>query len=163
MRISLVVAASRNDVIGREGELPWRLPDDLRHFKRLTTGKAVIMGRRTFESIGRPLPERRNIVMTRDEEFAAEGCEMASSLTEAMDLVDGADEVMIIGGGQVYRDFLTLADRIYLTRVQAEVDGDTKFPEIDENLWRLVSSEHHEADDKHGYAFDFLVFDRRPA
>ena len=163
MRISLVVAASRNDVIGREGELPWRLPDDLRHFKRLTTGKAVIMGRRTFESIGRPLPERRNIVMTRDEEFAAEGCEMASSLTEAMDLVDGADEVMIIGGGQVYRDFLPLADRIYLTRVQAEVDGDTKFPEIDENLWRLVSSEHHEADDKHGYAFDFLVFDRRPA
>ena len=163
MRISLVVAASRNDVIGREGELPWRLPDDLRHFKRLTTGKAVIMGRRTFESIGRPLPERRNIVMTRDEEFAAEGCEMASSLTEAMDLVKGADEVMIIGGGQVYRDFLPLADRIYLTRVQAEVDGDTKFPEIDENLWRLVSSEHHEADDKHGYAFDFLVFDRRPA
>ena len=163
MRISLVVAASRNDVIGREGELPWRLPDDLRHFKRLTTGKAVIMGRRTFESIGRPLPERRNIVMTRDEELAAEGCEMASSLTEAMDLVKGADEVMIIGGGQVYRDFLPLADRIYLTRVQAEVDGDTKFPEIDENLWRLVSSEHHEADDKHGYAFDFLVFDRRPA
>jgi dihydrofolate reductase len=163
MTISLVVAASKNNVIGRDGGLPWHLPDDLRHFKRITTGKPVIMGRKTFESIGRPLPDRRNLVMTRDPDFAAEGCEAVSTLTEAMDLVSGAGEVMIIGGGQVYRDFLPLADRIYLTRVLADVDGDTHFPQLDETVWQLVSSEHHNADEQHAYAFELLVFERRPS
>ena len=163
MTICLVVAASSNNVIGRDGGLPWHLPDDLRHFKHLTTGKPVIMGRRTFESIGKPLPDRRNIVMTRDPDFAAEGCDVVSSVSDAIDLVEGAAEVMIIGGGMVYHDFLPLADRIYLTRVQAEVEGDTHFPEIDETTWRLVSSEHHDADDKHRYAFEMMVFERRRA
>ena len=163
MTISLVVAAARNNVIGSEGELPWHLPDDLRHFKRLTTGKPVIMGRRTFESIGRPLPNRRNIVMTRQAGYAAQGCEVVSSVNEALDLVRGADEVMIIGGGQVYRDFLPHADRIYLTRVLADVEGDTYFPEIDETGWQLVTTEHHAADEKHAYAFDLAAFERRPA
>lgn len=161
MTISLVVAASSNNVIGRDGELPWHLPDDLRHFKRLTTGKPVIMGRKTFESIGRPLPDRRNIVMTRDTDYAAGGCDVVSSVSDAIDLVEGAAEVMIIGGGMVYHDFLPLADRIYLTRVQAEVEGDTHFPEVDEATWQLVSSEHHDADDRHRYAFDMMVFERR--
>lgn len=161
MMLSLVVAASSNNVIGRDGGLPWHLPDDLRQFKRLTTGKAVIMGRSTYESIGRPLPDRRNIVMTRNTDYVADGCDVVSSVSEAMDAVEGAEEVMIIGGGQVYRDFLPLADRIYLTRVQAEVEGDTYFPEIDEAAWRLVSSEHHAADEKHRYAFDVMVFERR--
>ena len=161
MTLSLVVAASSNNVIGRDGGLPWHLPDDLRQFKRLTTGKAVIMGRSTYESIGRPLPDRRNIVMTRNADYVADGCDVVSSVSEAMDAVEGAEEVMIIGGGQVYRDFLPLADRIYLTRVQAEVEGDTYFPEIDEAAWRLVSSEHHAADEKHRYAFDVMVFERR--
>jgi dihydrofolate reductase len=161
MTLSLVVAASSNNVIGRDGGLPWHLPDDLRQFKRLTTGKAVIMGRSTYESIGRPLPDRRNIVMTRNADYVADGCDVVSSVSEAMDAVEGAEEVMIIGGGQVYRDFLPLANRIYLTRVQAEVEGDTYFPEIDEAAWRLVSSEHHAADEKHRYAFDVMVFERR--
>ncbi len=161
MTLSLVVAASSNNVIGRDGGLPWHLPDDLRQFKRLTTGKAVIMGRSTYESIGRPLPDRRNIVMTRNADYVADGCDVVSSVSEAIDALEGAEEAMIIGGGQVYRDFLPLADRIYLTRVQAEVEGDTYFPEIDEATWRLVSSEHHGADEKHRYAFDVMVFERR--
>ena len=161
MTLSLVVAASSNNGIGRDGGLPWHLPDDLRQFKRLTTGKAVIMGRSTYESIGRPLPDRRNIVMTRNADYVADGCDLVSSVSEAMDAVEGADETMIIGGGQVYRDFLPLADRIYLTRVHAEVEGDTYFPEIDESTWQLVSSEHHAADEKHRYAFDVMVFERR--
>ena len=162
MTISLVVAASTNNVIGSDGGLPWHLPDDLRHFKRLTTGNPIVMGRRTFESIGRPLPDRRNIVMTRDPDYVAPGCDVVSSVREALDLVEDADEVMIIGGGQVYRDFLPHADRIYLTRVQADVEGDTYFPDIDEAGWRLVSSEAHAADEKHAYAFDVMVFERRP-
>ena len=162
MTISLVVAASINNVIGRDGGLPWHLPDDLRHFKRLTTGKPIVMGRRTFESIGRPLPDRRNIVMTRDPDYTAPGCDVATSVSDVLDLVGGADEVMIIGGGQVYRDFLARADRIYLTRVQAQLEGDTYFPEIDEAAWELVSSERHAAGEEHGYAFDLMVFERRP-
>jgi dihydrofolate reductase len=163
MTVSLVVAASTNNVIGRDGGLPWHLPDDLRYFKRITTGKPVIMGRRTFESIGRPLPERHNIVITRDPNYVAEGCDVVSSIGEALELTGDADEVMVIGGGQVYRDFMPHADRIYMTRVQAEVQGDTLFPGIDGNTWRLVSSEHHAADDKHEYAFEVAVFERRRA
>ena len=163
MTVSLVVAASTNNVIGRDGGLPWHLPDDLRHFKRITTGKPVIMGRKTFESIGRPLPDRHNIVMTRDPDYVAEGCDVVASVEEAMDLTGEADEVMVIGGGQVYRDFLPRADRIYMTRVQAEVQGDTRFPNIDESTWRLVSSEHHAADDRHAFAFEMMVFERRAA
>ena len=162
MTLSLIVAASRNNVIGNEGGLPWHLPDDLGHFKRLTMGKPVIMGRRTFESIGRPLPDRRNIVMTRQADYSAKGCEVVSSVDEALELVHGTDEVMIIGGGQVYRDFLQRADRIYLTRVQADVEGDTHFPEIDEAAWQMVRSQHHAADERHAYEFDLLVFERRP-
>ena len=162
MTISLVVAASTNNVIGSDGGLPWHLPDDLRHFKRLTTGNPIVMGRRTFESIGRPLPDRRNIVMTRDPDYMARGCDVVSSVREALDIEADADEVMIIGGGQVYRDFLPHADRIYLTRVQADVEGDTYFPDIDEAGWRLVSSEPHAADEKHAYAFDVMVYERRP-
>ena len=163
MTVSLVVAAAKNNVIGREGELPWHLPDDLRHFKRLTTGKPIIMGRRTFESIGRPLPDRHNIVMTRDPDYAAAGCDVVTSVSDALKLAGDDSEVMVIGGGQVYRDFLPRAGRIYLTRVQAEIDGDTYFPEIDASDWQLVSSEHHDADEKHAYAFEMMVFERRPA
>jgi dihydrofolate reductase len=162
MTVSLVVAASTNNVIGSDGGLPWHLPDDLRHFKRLTTGNPIVMGRKTFESIGRPLPDRRNIVMTRDPDYMARGCDVVSSVREALDIEADADEVMIIGGGQVYRDFLPHADRIYLTRVQADVEGDTYFPDIDEAGWRLVSSEPHAADEKHAYAFDVMVYERRP-
>ena len=115
------------------------------------------------EKVGRPLPERHNIVITRDPNYVAEGCDVVSSIGEALELTGDADEVMVIGGGQVYRDFMPHADRIYMTRVQAEVQGDTLFPGIDGNTWRLVSSEHHAADDKHEYAFEVAVFERRRA
>ena len=163
MTVSLVVAAANNNVIGRDGELPWHLPDDLRQFKRLTTGKPVIMGRRTFESIGKPLPDRHNIVMTRDPDYAAPGCDIVSSVSDALDCAGDGTEVMVIGGGQVYRDFMPRAGRIYLTRVQAEIDGDTHFPEIDSNEWQMVSSEHHDADERHAYPFEMMVLERRPA
>jgi len=161
MTVSLVVAASSNNVIGRDGGLPWHLPDDLRQFKRLTTGKPVIMGRRTFESIGKPLPDRRNIVMTRDPDFAADGCEIVSSAGDAIDLVEDVDEVMIIGGGMVYHDFMPLADRIYLTRVQGEVEGDTRFPELDMDEWDVVAVEEYPAVGDREFAFDIETLDRR--
>jgi dihydrofolate reductase len=161
MIVSLIVAVATNNVIGSEGDLPWHLPDDLRNFKHLTSGKPVVMGRKTFDSIGRPLPERRNVVITRDPGYGAPGCDIVASPEAAMALLDDAEEVMIIGGGQVYAAFLPLADRVYFTRVRAEVDGDVTFPELDENEWQLVSSDAHCADDAHRYAFDMMLFERR--
>ena len=160
MTISLIVAASRNNIIGSGGDLPWHLPDDLKNFKRLTTGKPIIMGRKTHESIGRPLPDRHNIVLTRDEGYVAEGCEVVNTVEDAINLAAEADEVMVIGGGQVYAAFLPVARRIYLTRVHAEFDGDTEFPVLDDSEWQLVSTESHSADAQHLYAFDFMVFER---
>jgi dihydrofolate reductase len=159
--VSLIVAAAKNNVIGSDGDLPWHLPDDLRNFKRLTTGKPIVMGRKTFESIGRPLPDRRNVVITRDPDYVADGCDVVTSPEAAMELLHDAAEVMVIGGGQVYGVFLPLADRIYLTRVRAEVDGDVVFPELDENEWTLMSSNSHDADDTHRFTFDVMLFERR--
>jgi dihydrofolate reductase len=161
MTVSLIVAAATNDVIGSEGGLPWHLPDDLRNFKRLTTGKPVIMGRKTFESIGRPLPDRRNIVITRNTGYLAPGCEIVATPEAAMELASDAEEAMVIGGGEVYAAFLPLADRVYLTRVHADVDGDAVFPSLDDD-WVLVASEAHPADTEHRHAFDFMIFERRP-
>jgi len=161
MSVSLIVAASTNNVIGSDGELPWHLPDDLRNFKRLTTGKPIVMGRKTHESIGRPLPDRRNVVITRDSDYEATGCDVVTSPEAAMELLGDADEVIVIGGGQVYATFLPLADRIYLTRVHAEIDGDVMFPEVDENEWALHSCVAHDADTAHQYAFDVMLFERR--
>lgn len=159
MTISLIVAASSNNIIGSDGDLPWHLPDDLRNFKRLTIGKPIIMGRKTYDSIGRPLPDRRNIVLTRDESYIADGCEVVTSVAEVMALVADADEAMIIGGGEVYAAFLPMAQRIYLTRVHTNIEGDTDFPELDDE-WQLMSTESHPADAKHEHAFDVMVFER---
>ena len=161
MTISLIVAAASNDVIGSGGGLPWHLPDDLRNFRRLTVGKPVIMGRKTHESIGKPLPDRRNIVLTRNTGFEAPDCEVVASVAEALDRVADADEVMIIGGGQIYSAFLPLADRVYLTRVSAEVEGDTQFAPLDDADWQLAWSESHPADAEHEYGFDVMLFERR--
>lgn len=159
--ISLVVAAAENDAIGLDGQLPWRLPDDLGYFKRITSGKPVLMGRKTFDSIGRPLPDRRNIVMTRNAEFSAPGCEVATTPAEALALAADADEIMVIGGATIYEQFKSSANRIYLTRVHAHIDGDAFFELPDSIAWQQVSSEHHPADERHAYAFDFLVYERR--
>ncbi len=158
--ISLIVAASANDVIGAQGELPWRLSDDLRRFKEVTMGKPIVMGRKTWDSIGRPLPGRQNIVITRQGDFAAEGCDVVGSVDEALSAAGDAAEVMIIGGSQVYALFLPRADRLYLTRVHARIDGDAFFPAISETEWRLVSEEHHAADERNEHAFSFQCLDR---
>ncbi|GMR17378.1 MAG: dihydrofolate reductase [Gammaproteobacteria bacterium] len=163
MRISLVVAASSNNVIGRDGGLPWRLPEDLRRFKKLTTGKPIIMGRATWESLGRPLPQRQNIVLTRRPELAAPGCDIAATPQRALQLAGSAGEVMIIGGGDIYRLFLPQAQRIYLTRVHATVAGDTVFPELEDADWRLDTVEEFPADGTRQYGFTFQVLQRRVA
>lgn len=160
--ISIIVAVSENNVIGTEGKLPWRLPADLRRFKELTLGHPIIMGRKTYESIGRALPGRRNIVITRDQDFQAAGCEVAHSLEEAikMSKVPFDSEVFVIGGGQVYREALPRADRIYLTRVHTRVAGDAVFPELEKLEWKIISEEFHQKDEKHEYDFTFKTYER---
>ena len=161
MLISIVVAASTNNVIGNHGQLPWRLPADLRHFKAITMGKPIVMGRLTWESIGRALPGRQNIVMSRQADAGAPGCDVVGSPAAALRAAEGADEVMIIGGGRIYEMFLPQTRRLYLTRVQAVVDGDTFFPALCDTDWRLVSCEAHAADEANEYGFEFMVYERR--
>jgi len=159
-RISLVVAMTRNRVIGRNGGMPWHLPDELRHFKAVTLDHPIVMGRNTHESIGRALPGRPNIVVTRNPDYTAEGCRVAHSLDEA--LLDCAewDEVMIIGGGQLYREALPHADRIHLTLIETELEGDTFFPELEPAEWNETELARHPADDRHDYAYRCLRLDR---
>ena len=158
--ISIIVAASMNNVIGVQGELPWRLSDDLKRFKALTMGKPIVMGRLTWESIGRPLPGRQNIVITRQAGFSAEGCDVVDSPASALAIAGDAEEVMIIGGGQIYDLFLPKAGRLYLTRVQTEIDGDALFPPIEESEWKLMGSESHAASEANEFAYQFLTYER---
>ncbi|HEV8470194.1 MAG TPA: dihydrofolate reductase [Candidatus Limnocylindria bacterium] len=159
-RIAFVVARDRRGVIGKDGRLPWRLPDDLRHVRKLTVGKPLIMGRRTFDSIGRPLPDRTNIVLTRDEAFRCDGCLVARSPDEALALAGDAPEVIVFGGAGVFADFLARTERIYLTEVDAEVAGDTYFPPLDPTEWRETERETHPADPRHQYGFDWVTLER---
>lgn len=166
MRISLIAALDEDDVIGRDGGLPWHLPDDLRRFRRLTMGHHVIVGRRTYESIGRALPGRTLLVLSRRRALQLpEGVCRAAGLAEALEhaRAAGEEEAFVAGGASVYRDALPLADRIYLTRVHARVGGDVRFPPLSRACWREVAREEHAADEKHAHAFSFLVLDRRPA
>ena len=158
--ISIIVAASENNVIGAQGDLPWRLSDDLKRFKAVTMGKPIVMGRKTWESIGRPLPGRQNIVVTRQADFVAEGCDVVASVAGAFEAAGGAEEIMVIGGGQLYELFLPEAQRLYLTRVHAEIDGDAFFPEIVESEWQLVDEEPREADERNEHAYTFQRFER---
>ena len=155
--ISLIVAASTNNIIGAKGDLPWRLSADLKRFRALTMGKPIIMGRKTYESIGRPLPGRQNIVVTRNPGFVADGCDVVSSIDTAVEVAGDAEEIMVIGGSHIYAAFLPRADRIYLTRVQAELEGDAYLPDIDNGKWREVSAEAHAADDSNDYDAVFSV------
>lgn len=159
--ISIIVAASTNNVIGADGELPWKISDDLKRFKALTMGKPIVMGRLTWESIGRPLPGRQNIVITRQAGFLAAGCDVVASPAAALAIAGDAPEIMIIGGSQIYDLFLPKAGRLHMTRVQTEIDGDAFFPEVSESDWELVSSEAHEASDKNEFAFDFRTYERK--
>lgn len=159
--VALVAAVSENGVIGREGGLPWHLPDDLRWFKRLTRGHVLIMGRRTFESLDAPLPDRRLIVLTRRHRFRAGDAAVARTLDDALALAGPVEQVFVVGGADVYRAALPIADRLFLTRVHAIVEGDVVFPEVDWSTWTLVEERFHPADARHAYAFTIQRYDRR--
>jgi dihydrofolate reductase len=159
-RIAFVVARDRHGVIGKDGRLPWRLPDDMRHVRDLTVGKPLIMGRRTFDSIGRPLPNRVSIVLTRNPAFRCDGCLVARTPEEALALAGDAPEIIVFGGAGVFRDFLPRADRIYLTEVDTEAVGDTYFPALDPLQWRELDRRAHSADARHPFAFSFVTLER---
>lgn len=157
--IALIYAVSENHVIGNGNRLPWHMPADFRHFKELTEGQSVVMGRRTFQSIGRPLPNRQNIVLTRDPGYTADGAEVAHSLEEALGKAD-SDTVFVIGGAKVFADALPLAARIYETRIHATVPGDTFF-DPDLSHWFEESEEIHAADERHPYGYSFITYARQ--
>ena len=158
--ISIIVAASANNVIGAKGDLPWHLSDDLKRFKAVTMGKPIVMGRKTWESIGRALPGRQNIVITRRQSFVADGCDVVNSVDEALSAAGDVGEIVVIGGSQVYELFLPAAQRLYLTRVHADVEGDAFFPAIDEDEWQLVSEEMHAADERNEFDCSFRIYER---
>jgi dihydrofolate reductase len=160
-RIALIAAVARNGVIGLHGRLPWRLPDDLKRFRALTTGHAIVMGRKTWESIGRPLPERQNIVVTHRRGFAAPGGVVAHSLPEAIGLVTLPSPVFVIGGEAIYRDALPLADLLFLTEIDREFDGDARFPDFDHAQWRATARESRRLDGDAGFAYDFASYSRQ--
>ena len=160
MKISIVVAMAANDIIGRDNQLPWHLPADLKHFKQTTMGKPMLMGRKTWESIGQPLPGRTSIVITRDRSYTAEGCKVVHSIDAAMAAAAGQEEVMIIGGADLYRQLLPRTDTIYLTRVHEAFEGDTHFPEISQREWHEVERSDHEADEKNPYDYSFIRLER---
>jgi dihydrofolate reductase len=160
-RITLIVARARNGVIGRDGALPWRLPEDLAFFKRTTMGHPIVMGRRTWESIGRPLPGRRNIVVSRQAGFAAAGAEVVPGLDEALRCCEGSPEVFVIGGAQLYAEALPRADRLILTEIDADFDGDTHWPRPDAARWREAAREHLPPAGERRFALDFVTYLRR--
>lgn len=162
-RISLVVAADDKNLIGRDNDLPWRLPNDLKHFKAVTLGKPILMGRKTFESIGKPLPGRRNLVLSRHASWNAPGVQAVTSFAAARALTKAEPELMVIGGAHVYAATLPKADRIYLTRVHATLEGDTWFPAINPTQWRVLMRERHGADERHEFDYSFIVLERKVA
>lgn len=161
MILSIIVATAENNVIGYRNQLIWKLPADLRHFKMLTTGHPVIMGRKTFESIGKALPNRRNIVISTNKAYQAEGCEMAGSIAIALEMVKDASEAFIIGGGTIYKEIWDKADRLYLTRVHISPEGDTYIPEVRAEEWIEMKKEDFQADEKNEYAYSFIDYQRK--
>jgi dihydrofolate reductase len=163
MTISFIVAASQNNVIGKDNKLPWCLPTDMRYFKNITWGMPVIMGRKSFESLGKPLKGRANFVITRNKDWKADGTQVVSSIDQAITLAAKTDakEIFIIGGAEIFKTALPTADRIYLTLVHGNFDGDAFFPELDSGAWKLVSNRDCEADEKNSYALSFQVWERK--
>lgn len=157
MKLSLIAAVSDNGVIGFKGKLPWKLPADLQYFKKITMGHPIIMGRKTYESIGRPLPGRRNIVLSRVKHLSILGCEVVSTLEAALEKFDQTEEVFVIGGESVYKEALPYAHHLYLTQVHAQVEGDTYFSQYEKSVWKEVSREDHDADEKNEYPYSFVI------
>lgn len=159
MTISIVVAISENRAIGKDNKLLWYLPNDLKHFKAITSGHTVIMGRKTYESVGKPLPNRRNIIITR-QDIKIEGCEVVNSIKAALELCRTEREVFIVGGAEIYKQSLHLTDRIYLTVVHQQFEGDSFFPEIKKTDWLQASREDHQPDDKNSLPYSFITYER---
>ena len=166
VKLAIIVAAAQNGVIGRNNALPWHLSEDLKYFKRMTMGKPIVMGRKTFESIGRPLPGRTNIVITRNETYSAEGVKVVAALEDALALaenialIDGVDEAVVIGGAEIYATAIPVAARLYLTEVHADVEGDAFLPDIDWSQWREMSRERHVAREPNPFDYSFVVYER---
>ena len=158
MLISAIVALSENRAIGKNNQLPWHLPADLKHFKQITMGKAILMGRKTYQSIGRALPGRTNIILTSDKNFQAENCVIIHSIEQALQITQ--DELCVIGGAEIYQQMLPYIQRIYMTVVHHVVDGDTYFPELNPAEWKEIEKTDHEADEKNNYAYRFLLLER---
>lgn len=160
MTFSLIVATTQNNVIGKDNQMLWHLPADLAWFRQNTTGKPVIMGRKTFESIGRPLPKRINIVLSR-QPFEHEGVTWKDSLESAVDFVKDSEEIVLLGGGELFKQYLPKADKLYLTQIQAEIEGDTFFPELNWNEWKIEYDEYRQADENNVYDLRFLILARK--
>jgi len=160
--LNLIVAVAHNNVIGMAGKMPWHLPAELAYFKRITMGHPIVMGRKTFDSIGRPLPGRRNIVVTANQAWRHEGVEVAGSIETALSMIEDSS-AFVIGGATLYAAALPVAERVYLTAIDATVEGDTFFPELAPEKWREVSRERREQDEKNAYDVDFVVFERMSA
>jgi len=160
MRLSAIVAMSENRVIGRDNQLPWRLPADLRHFKALTLGKSILMGRKTHESIGRLLPGRRNIIITRNQQFQVPQALVVHSVEAVLNEICNEDELMIIGGAELYRELLPQTQRIYLTMIHAQIEGDSYFPELTPQEWHKISNEDHPVDTENPYPYSFEIWER---
>lgn len=163
MKISMIAAMAHDRVIGKDNQMPWHLPADLAHFKQVTLGKPVLMGRKTFESIGRPLPGRRNLVISRNPGYQAEGIEVVGSVEAARALLasSAVEELMVIGGGHLYAEMLPSADRLYLTQIDLAVEGDTRFPAFDDGQWQRIDCESHPADEKNPHPYLFETWQRR--
>jgi len=161
MLVSIVVIAAENGAIGKDNKLLCHLPDDLKHFKAVTMGKPVVMGRKTYDSIGKPLPGRLNIVVTRQKGLAIPGCTVVDSVESAMQAAGDTSEICLIGGAELYRQALSFTQRIYLTRIHASLGGDVFFPELPTNDWREVDRESHAADERHAYPFTFVTLERK--
>ncbi|MDN3549030.1 dihydrofolate reductase [Mucilaginibacter aquaedulcis] len=160
MTVSIIVAIAKNNAIGKNNKLLWHLPKDLKHFKDVTTGHTVIMGRKTYDSVGKPLPKRRNIIITR-QAISIEGCEVVSSVEAALALCANEEEVFIVGGAEIYKQALPLTDRIYLTIIDHDFDGDTFFPELNDQDWKETEREDFEPDEKNKYTYSFITLQRR--
>ena len=159
--ITLIVAVADSGVIGRDNTLPWHLPDDLRRFKRITMGKPIVMGRKTFDSIGKPLPGRQNIVVTRDTNYRREGVTVVHDAEAALSAAGAVPEVMVIGGAELFRTLLPRAGRLHLTRVHGNIEGDVVWPALDDREWRVVERESHSADERHAWPMTFEVWEKR--
>ena len=157
-KISIIVAMAKNRVIGKDNDMPWHLPADLQHFRKMTSGKPIIMGRKTYESIGRPLPKRHNIIVSRNSDYSQDGCDVVGSLDEAMKCAGDVEEVFIIGGGFLYDQTINHVDKLYLTFIDLDVDGDTFFPEYEHLNLTKSASEHHKADEKNPHNYEFTEF-----